>query len=59
MLMKTGKALLAVLTGVAAGVAFGLIFSPGNRNRSQKKMLRKVERLADAVTTRIDEKSAN
>lgn len=54
--MKTGKALLAVLTGVAAGVAFGLIFSAENRNRSQKRILRKVEELKDAVTTRIDEK---
>lgn len=54
--MKTGKALLAVLTGVAAGVAFELIFSAENRNRSQKRILRKVEELKDVVTTRIDEK---
>ena len=34
--MKTGKALLAVLTGVAAGVAFGLIFSHENEAGRKK-----------------------
>jgi gas vesicle protein len=47
--MKTGKALLAVLTGMAAGVALGLIFSPENGDRSQKKMSRKGGELADVL----------
>lgn len=54
--MKTGKALLAVMTGMAAGAVLGLIFSSQNGNRSQKKMSRKGEDLADVLTTRIDEK---
>jgi gas vesicle protein len=54
--MKTGKALLAVLTGLAAGVALGLIFSPQNGNKSKKAMSRKNEELADVVSKRIDKK---
>ena len=54
--MKTGRALLAVLTGLAAGAALGLIFSPQNGNKSPKKMARKSEDLADALSKRIDDK---
>ena len=54
--MKTGRALLAVLTGLAAGAALGLIFSPQNGNKSPKKMVRKSEDLADVLSKRIDDK---
>ena len=54
--MKTGKALLAVLTGLAAGAVLGLIFSPqnGNENRSGKS-----RELADALGKRIDDRFSN
>jgi gas vesicle protein len=54
--MKTGKALLGVLTGLAAGTALGLIFSPRRGNGSQGKVSAKSKELADALTSRIDEK---
>lgn len=54
--MKTWKALVAVLTGMAAGVTLGLIFSSQNGNRSQKKMSKKCGELADVLITRIFEK---
>ena len=40
---------------MAAGVAFGLIFLMKTKQVA-KRMLRRVEKLADAVTARINEK---
>lgn len=54
--MKTGKALLAVLTGLVAGATLGLLFSSTGEKRSQQKMSKKKEALADLLSTRIDEK---
>lgn len=54
--MKTGKALLAVLTGLAAGAALGAIFSSQNGYRSRKGMSRESEELADVLSRQIDEK---
>jgi gas vesicle protein len=54
--MNTGKALLAVLAGVAAGVAIGVIFAPEKESGAQKKLTKKGEDLAKALNDTIDEK---
>lgn len=54
--MSTGKALLAVLAGVAAGAALGVLFAPEKGSDTRKKILRKGEDLSDAVNEKINEK---
>jgi gas vesicle protein len=54
--MRTGKALLGVLAGMAAGAALGLLFAPGKGSETCKKVSRKGEDLAEALNDRIDEK---
>lgn len=54
--MKTGRALLAVLTGLAAGAALGVIFSPQNENRSGRKMRSRNAKLGAVLSRQIDEK---
>jgi gas vesicle protein len=54
--MSTGKALLAVLAGIAAGAAIGVIFAPKMESGSRKKLSKKGEDLANALNDTIDEK---
>lgn len=54
--MSTGKALLGVLAGMAAGAALGLLFAPEKGSNTRKKIVRKGEDLAEAVNDKIDEK---
>ena len=54
--MKTGKALLAVLAGVTAGAALGVLFAPERGFDTRKKISRKGDRLANTITNRLDEK---
>jgi gas vesicle protein len=52
--MTNGKALLAVLAGVAAGAALGVLFAPDKGSTMRKKIGRKGEDLADALSDKID-----
>lgn len=54
--MTNGKAILAVLAGVAAGAALGVLFAPDKGFDTRKKISRKGEDLADALNDKIDEK---
>lgn len=54
--MKTGKALLAVLAGIAAGAALGVLFAPGRGSDTRKKISNKGDRLSHAMNKKIDEK---
>ena len=54
--MKTGKALLAVLTGLAAGAALGVIFSPQGGKPVERKSFLESDELADVLARRIDQK---
>jgi gas vesicle protein len=54
--MKTGKALLGVLTGLAAGAALGVIFFPQGGKRVERKSALERDQLADVLARRIDEK---
>ncbi len=52
--MKTGKALIGILTGVAAGAAVGMLFAPHKGRKTRNKISRKSKELADAINDNID-----
>lgn len=54
--MKTGKALLGVLTGLVAGAVLGVIFAPDKGSEAAKNILRLHEGLAGDIKRNIDEK---
>ncbi len=54
--MTTGKALVGILAGVAAGTVIGMILAPTKSGRLRKIISRKSEDLADAINDKIDEK---
>jgi gas vesicle protein len=54
--MTTGKAILGVLAGLAAGAAIGMLLAPNKGERSRKNLRRKSEDLAEAINDKIDEK---
>jgi gas vesicle protein len=56
--MTSKNTILAVLAGVAAGAALGIMFAPGKGSDTRKKVHKKSEDLADALNERIDEKFA-
>mgnify|MGYP001600443254 CR=1 FL=1 len=55
-LMTTGKALLGVLAGIAAGTVIGILLAPDKGNKLRKNISRKSEDFADAINDKIDEK---
>lgn len=54
--MTTGKALLGVLAGIAAGAAIGILLAPNKDDKFRKNISRKSSDLADAINEKIDEK---
>lgn len=54
--MSSGKALLGVLAGIAAGAALGVLFAPGKGSNTRKNISRKTEDLVDAVSDKLEEK---
>ena len=54
--MRTGKALLGVLAGVAAGTAIGMLFAPYKGEKTRNKISKKSKELADAINQNIDYK---
>ncbi len=53
--MSTGKVLLGVLAGAAAGAILGLLLAPDKGSETRKKILKKGEGYADALKDRYDE----
>lgn len=54
--MRTGKAVLGILAGVATGAALGILFAPDKGENTRKKIVKKGEDLSDALNKKIDEK---
>jgi gas vesicle protein len=54
--MDSGKALLGVLAGLAAGAVLGVLFAPEKGDSTRKNITKKGEDLADALNRKIDEK---
>lgn len=54
--MNTGKAVLAVLAGVAAGAALGILFAPDKGSETRKKAIRKGKDLTNLINQEIDAK---
>lgn len=54
--MKTGKALLAVAAGIAAGVVIGVLFAPDKGIDTRKKITKKGKDLVGDVENKIEKK---
>jgi len=54
--MRTSKAVLGVLAGMATGAAVGVFLGRRKRDLSKAGILEKGEALAEAINRRIDEK---
>ena len=53
--MSSGKVFLGMLTGLAAGALLGVLFAPDKGSFTRKKISRKGEDMADAVTEKLNE----
>ncbi len=53
--MSSGKVLLGVLAGVAAGALLGILFAPDKGTVTRKKILKKGEDYAESVKEKFNE----
>ncbi len=53
--MKSGKVLLGVLAGLAAGAILGVLFAPDKGSVTRKKISGKAEALADEMKEKFNE----
>jgi gas vesicle protein len=54
--MTTGKAVIGVLAGLAAGAALGVLFAPKKGSDTRKTISKKGEDLAQALNDKVDQK---
>jgi gas vesicle protein len=54
--MKTSRALLGVLAGMAAGAAIGILFAPAKGERTRRNLSRKGEELMDDLEDLVDDR---
>jgi gas vesicle protein len=54
--MDTGKAILGMLAGLAAGAVLGVLFAPEKGSSTRKVITKKGEDLADALNDKIDQR---
>jgi gas vesicle protein len=53
--MSTGKVLLGLLAGVAAGALLGVLFAPDKGSVTRKKIIKKSEDYAEGLTEKFNE----
>ncbi len=53
--MSTGKVVLGLLAGIAAGAALGILFAPNKGSKTRKKIARKGEDLTDNLKQEFEE----
>jgi gas vesicle protein len=53
--MSTGKVLLGLLAGVAAGALLGVLFAPDKGSVTRKKIAKKSEDYAEGLTEKFNE----
>lgn len=53
--MNSGKVLLGVLTGVAAGALLGILFAPDKGSETRKKLSKKGSDYADELKNKFNE----
>jgi len=53
--MSSGKVLLGVLAGVAAGALLGILFAPDKGSVTRKKIAKQGEDFADELKAKFDE----
>lgn len=53
--MNSGKVLLGVLAGVAAGAALGILFAPAKGSDTRRKIAVKGEDYADSLKTQFND----
>jgi len=54
--MTTGRAILGVVAGIAAGAVLGVLFAPEKGKDTRKKIYKGGEDLANALNNTIEEK---
>jgi len=53
--MNSGKVLLGVLAGVAAGALIGVLFAPAKGSRTRRRILRQGESYVDGLKEKFNE----
>jgi gas vesicle protein len=53
--MSSGKVVLGLLAGVAAGALAGILFAPAKGSKTRKRILKKGENYVDALKEKFDE----
>ncbi len=53
--MSSGKVVLGLLAGVAAGALAGILFAPAKGSKTRKKILRKGEDYVDVLKDKMDD----
>jgi len=53
--MSSGKVLLGVLAGIAAGALVGILFAPEKGSRTRRRILKKGENYAEGLKDKFNE----
>jgi len=53
--MRSGKVVLGVLAGVAAGAAMGILFAPGRGSSTRRKISRKSDEYTDEIGEKFND----